>query len=32
MFWAARVFSAVWMIIHIFVFPHSMYLHTLFRK
>ncbi len=25
----ARIFSATWLIIHIFVFPHSMYLHTL---
>jgi hypothetical protein len=27
--WAAKAFSAVWMFIHIFIFPHSMYLHTL---
>ena len=26
----ARVFSAIWLIVHIFVFPHSMYLHELF--
>ncbi|MDR2136457.1 MAG: hypothetical protein LBO76_07565, partial [Treponema sp.] len=30
MFWAARIFSTLWMLVHIFVFPHSMYLHTLF--
>jgi hypothetical protein len=32
LFWLARIFSALWMIVHIFVFPHSMYLHTLFDK
>jgi hypothetical protein len=32
LFWIARIFSALWMIFHIFVFPHSMYLHTLFEK
>lgn len=26
----ARVFSAIWLIVHIFVFPHRMYLHELF--
>ena len=26
----ARILSSVWLTIHIFVFPHSMYLHTLF--
>jgi hypothetical protein len=31
-FWVARIFSAVWMIVHIFIFPHSMYLHTLFNQ
>jgi hypothetical protein len=31
LFWAARIFSTVWMLVHIFVFPHSMYLHTLFK-
>lgn len=25
----ARVFSILWLILHIFVFPHSMYLHEL---
>ena len=25
----AKIFSLVWMIVHIFVFPHSMYLHRL---
>jgi hypothetical protein len=30
LFWAARIFSALWMAVHIFIFPHSMYLHTLF--
>jgi hypothetical protein len=29
-FWAARIFSTLWMLVHIFIFPHSMYLHTLF--
>lgn len=24
----ARIFSCLWLIVHIFVFPHSMYLHT----
>ena len=28
--WFARIFSVVWLIVHIFVFPHSMYLHELF--
>jgi hypothetical protein len=28
--WPARVLSAVWVIVHVFVFPHSMYLHELF--
>jgi hypothetical protein len=27
--WFARVFSTAWLMVHIFVFPHSMYLHTL---
>jgi hypothetical protein len=26
----ARIVSVVWLIVHIFVFPHSMYLHELF--
>lgn len=26
----ARVLSLLWLIIHIFVFPHSMYLHEIF--
>lgn len=26
----ARVLSFVWLLVHIFVFPHSMYLHELF--
>ena len=26
----ARGLSLVWLVVHIFVFPHSMYLHTLF--
>ncbi|MDR0709382.1 MAG: hypothetical protein LBF77_04880 [Spirochaetaceae bacterium] len=30
-FWATRIFSTMWMIVHIFIFPHSMYLHTLFK-
>jgi len=27
--WPARCLSLTWLIVHIFVFPHSMYLHTL---
>ncbi len=27
--WPARLFSLLWLIIHIGFFPHSMYLHTL---
>lgn len=26
----ARILSVIWLGVHIFVFPHSMYLHTLF--
>jgi len=26
----ARILSVVWLVVHIFIFPHSMYLHTLF--
>lgn len=29
--WPARVLSLIWLFIHIFIFPHSMYLHTLFN-
>ncbi|MFI3241905.1 MAG: hypothetical protein R3Y43_04990 [Alphaproteobacteria bacterium] len=29
--WFARCFSIVWLIVHIFIFPHSMYLHTMFE-
>ena len=25
----ARVFSMLWLLVHIFLFPHSMYLHTI---
>src|SRR3989344_5821068 len=25
----ARVISVLWLLIHVFIFPHSMYLHTL---
>jgi len=28
--WFARVFSCVWLFVHIFIFEHSMYLHELF--
>lgn len=28
--WPARVLSAAWLYVHIFVFPHSMYLHETF--
>ena len=27
--WPARFLSLTWLVVHIFVFPHSMYLHTL---
>ena len=27
----ARILSALWLLVHIFIFPHSMYLHTLFK-
>ncbi len=30
MVWFARVFSIVWLFVHIVIFPHSMYLHQLF--
>ncbi len=28
--WPARILSVTWLFIHIFVFPHSMYLHEIF--
>lgn len=28
--WPARVLSLIWLLVHIFIFPHSMYLHELF--
>lgn len=28
--WPARVLSLIWLVVHIFVFPHSMYLQHLF--
>lgn len=28
--WPARILSVTWLIVHIFIFPHSMYLHELF--
>lgn len=28
--WFARVFSFVWLFVHIVIFPHSMYLHNIF--
>lgn len=27
--WPARTFSVVWLFVHIFLFPHSMYLHSI---
>lgn len=30
MVWFARVFSVIWLFVHIVIFPHSMYLHYLF--
>ena len=26
--WPARIFSIIWLLVHIFVFPHSMYFHN----
>jgi hypothetical protein len=26
----ARILSVIWLIVHVFIFPHSMYLHELF--
>ena len=28
--WPARILSITWLLVHIFVFPHSMYLHEIF--
>lgn len=28
--WPARALSLIWLFVHIFIFPDSMYLHTLF--
>lgn len=28
--WFARIFSVLWLFFHIFIFPHSMYLHSFF--
>ncbi len=28
--WPARILSVTWLLVHIFVFPHSMFLHELF--
>lgn len=28
--WPARIFTISWLIVHIFIFPHSMYLHEMF--
>ncbi|MFA6382630.1 MAG: hypothetical protein WCX08_05185 [Candidatus Buchananbacteria bacterium] len=28
--WPARVLSLTWLLVHIFIFPDSMYLHTIF--
>lgn len=28
--WPARYLSLIWLVVHIFLFPHSMYLHTIF--
>lgn len=30
MVWFARVFSVIWLFVHIVIFPHSMHLHYLF--
>jgi len=29
-FWPARIFSFLWIFVHIFIFPHSMFLHEIF--
>jgi hypothetical protein len=31
-FWGARAFSTLWMAVHIFIFPHSMYLQELLKS
>lgn len=28
--WPARILSLIWLLTHIFIFPHSMYLHEIF--
>ena len=28
--WPLKVVSAVWLIVHVFIFPHSMYLQEIF--
>lgn len=28
--WPARILSITWLVVHIFLFPHSMYLHEIF--
>jgi len=28
--WPARILSLTWLFIHVFIFPHSMYLHEIF--
>ena len=28
--WPARIFSCLWLLVHIFIFPDSMYLHQIF--
>ena len=28
----ARIVSLIWLLVHIFIFPHSMYLHELFQN
>ncbi len=30
MLWPGRIFTLAWLILHVFVFPHSMYLHEIF--
>ena len=28
----ARIVSLIWLLVHVFIFPHSMYLHEIFQN
>ena len=28
----ARIISIIWLLVHVFIFPHSMYLHEIFNN